>query len=77
MDDSPARRFVLQPNADCQHLDEALRAVGIEGCHPKDAAERFGYDYAAFRSTGHTLPRPRCRATIRFCVRRRWTGWLC
>jgi hypothetical protein len=48
MDDTPARRFFLQPTADPQRLYEALRAACVEGCRQKDVAERFGYDYAAF-----------------------------
>jgi hypothetical protein len=49
MDDTPARRFFLQPAADPQRLYEALRAVIVDGCCQKDVAGRFGYDYAAFR----------------------------
>jgi hypothetical protein len=49
MADTPARRFFLQPSADCQRLYEALHAVCVDDCRPKDVAERFGYDSAAFR----------------------------
>jgi hypothetical protein len=49
MDDTPARRFFLEPTADPQRLYEALRAVCAEGCRQKDVAQRFGYDYATFR----------------------------
>lgn len=49
MDNTSARRFFLQPTADPQRLYEALRAVFLEGCRQKDVADRFGYDYAAFR----------------------------
>ena len=49
MDNTPARRFFLQPSADPQRLYEAFRAVFLDGCRQKDVADRFGYDYAAFR----------------------------
>ena len=49
MDDTPARRFFLQPTADTQRLYEALRAVCVEGGRQKDVAERFGFSYPAFR----------------------------
>ena len=49
MDDTPARRFFLQPSADPQRLYEAFRAVFLDGGRQKDVADRFGYDYAAFR----------------------------
>jgi predicted DNA-binding protein (UPF0251 family) len=61
MDDTPARRFFLQPTADSQRLYEALRAVCIEDCRQKDVAERLGYDYAAFRQQV-TRFRARCSA---------------
>ena len=49
MDDTPAHRYFLQPSAGPQRLYEALRAVVIDGCRQKDVADRFGYDYTAFR----------------------------
>jgi hypothetical protein len=61
MDDTPARRFFLQPTTDPQRLDEALRAVCVEGCRQKDVAEGFGYNYAAFRQLV-TRFRARCAA---------------
>ena len=61
MDDTPARRFFLQPTADSQRLYEALRAVFVEGGRQKDVAGRFGYDYAAFRQQV-TRFRARCAA---------------
>jgi hypothetical protein len=61
MDDTPARRFFLQPTADPQRLYEALRAVCVDGCRQKDIADRFGYDYAAFRQQ-LTRFRARCAA---------------
>ena len=61
MDDTPARRFFLQPTADSQRLYEALRAVCVEGCRQKEVADRFGYPYAAFRQQV-TRFRARCAA---------------
>jgi hypothetical protein len=61
MDDTPARRFFLQPAADPQRLYEALRAVFVEGGRQKDIADRFGFDYAAFRQQV-TRFRARCAA---------------
>ncbi len=61
MDDTPARRFFLQPGADTQRLYEALRAVFVDGCRQKDVADRFGYDDAAFRQQV-TRFRARCAA---------------
>ena len=61
MDDTPARRFFLQPSADPHCLYEALRAVFVEGCRQKDVADRYGYDYAAFRQQV-TRFRARCAA---------------
>ncbi len=63
MDDTPARRFFLQPTADAQRRYEALRAVCIEDCRQKEVAERFGYDYAAFRQQV-TRFRARCAAGL-------------
>jgi len=61
MDDTPDRLFFLRPSADAQRLYEALRAVCAEGCRQKDVAERFGYNYAAFRQQ-LTRFRARCAA---------------
>jgi hypothetical protein len=61
MDATPARRFFLQPAADPQRLYEALRAVCVEDGRQKDIADRFGYDYAAFRQQA-TRFRARCAA---------------
>jgi hypothetical protein len=61
MDDTPARRFFLEPAADPQRLYEALRAVCVDGCRQKDVAGRFGYDYAAFRQQLSRF-RARCAA---------------
>ena len=41
MDDTLCRLFFLQPSCDSQRLYEALRAVFVDGCRQKDAAERF------------------------------------
>jgi hypothetical protein len=57
MDDAPCRSFFLEPSGAPQRQYEALRAVFVEGCRQKDVADRFGYDYAAFRQF-----RTRCAA---------------
>jgi hypothetical protein len=49
MDDTLCRRFFLEPSCAPQRQYEALRAVFIEGNRQKEVADRFGYDYAAFR----------------------------
>lgn len=61
MEDTPARRFFLQPNAGAQRLYEALRAVCVEGGCQKEIADRFGYSHAAFRQQV-TRFRARCAA---------------
>jgi hypothetical protein len=61
MDDTSARRFFLAPTADPQRLYEALRAVCVEGGRQKDVAQRFGFDYAAFRQHVSRF-RARCAA---------------
>jgi hypothetical protein len=53
MDDTVCRRFFLQPTSEAQRLYEALRAVFVEDCRQKDVAQRFGFDYAAFRQQVH------------------------
>lgn len=49
MDNTPCCRFFLEPAGARQRQYEALRAVFIDRDRQKDVAERFGYDYAAFR----------------------------
>jgi hypothetical protein len=49
MDDTPCYRFFQEPSCAPQRQYEALRAVFIDRCRQKEVAERFGYDYAAFR----------------------------
>jgi hypothetical protein len=49
MDDTLCCRFFLEPSCAPQRQYEALRAVFIDRCCQKEAAERFGYDYDAFR----------------------------
>ena len=53
MDDTPCHRFFLQPADSSQRRYEALRAVFVDGCRQKDAAERFGYSFDAFRQHVH------------------------
>jgi hypothetical protein len=48
-DDSPLRRFFLEPCCPRQRQYEALRAVFVEGLSQKEAAQRFGYSHDAFR----------------------------
>ena len=61
MDDTPAHAFFLRPAANPQRLDEALRAVVIDGGRQREVADRFGYGYAAFRQQV-TRFRARCAA---------------
>jgi hypothetical protein len=49
MDDTPDRRFFLEPSCAPQRQYEALRAVFVDRCCQKEVAQRFGYDYDAFR----------------------------
>ena len=49
MDDDELRQFFVQPSCPMQRQYEALRAVFVEGLTQKEAAERFGYSYGAFR----------------------------
>ena len=49
----PCRQFFLDPSCASQRQYEALRCVFVEGCSQKDAAERFGYSYDAFRQLVH------------------------
>jgi hypothetical protein len=49
MDDTPCCRFFQEPSCAPHRQYEALRAVFIDRCRQKEVAERFGYDYAAFR----------------------------
>ena len=61
MDDTLCRLFFLQPSCDSQRLYEALRAVFVDGCRQKDAAERFGFGFDAFRQQVHQF-RSACSA---------------
>jgi hypothetical protein len=53
MDDTPCRRFFREPSGPLQRQYEALRAVFLDGLPQKEAAERFGYSYDAFRQLVH------------------------
>ena len=53
MDDSLPLRFFREPSSPRQRQYEALRAVFVDGLSQKDAAERFGYSYDAFRQLVH------------------------
>jgi hypothetical protein len=49
MDASSPRDFFLTPSSPGQRQYEALRCVFVDGRSQKEAAERFGYSYGAFR----------------------------
>jgi len=49
MGDATFRDFFLKPSCPRQRQYEALRAVFVDGLPQKEAAERFGYSYGAFR----------------------------
>jgi hypothetical protein len=61
MDDTPCRRFFLEPTSDNQRLYEALRAVFVEGGRQKEVAACFGYSFEALRQQVHQF-RVRCAA---------------
>ena len=50
MDDTPYRRFFLEPTSDNQRLYEALRAVFVEDPPIEQVAQRFGYTIPSLRS---------------------------
>lgn len=56
----PCHQFFLDPLCVAQRQYEALRCVFVEGCSQKDAAQRFGYSYDAFRQLVHQF-RSACR----------------
>jgi len=60
-DESSCRDFFLQPSCAAQRQYEALRCVFVEGSKQKDIAQRFGYDYDAFRQLVHQF-RSACSA---------------
>lgn len=53
MDDTFCQDFFNRPACPAQRQYEALRAVFIDRLSQKDAAERFGYSYDAFRQLVH------------------------
>jgi hypothetical protein len=53
VDDSLPLRFFREPSSPRQRQYEALRAVFVDGLPQKDAADRFGYSYDAFRQLVH------------------------
>jgi transposase len=57
MDDSLCQFFFEQSACPAQRQYEALRAVFIDGLSRKDAADRFGYSYDAFRQLVHQFRR--------------------
>jgi transposase len=61
MTDDPARDFFARPSCPAQRQYEALRCVFLDGLSQKEAAQRFGYSYAAFRQLVHHFRRD-CQA---------------
>ena len=57
MDDTPCRCFFQEPSAPLQRQYEALRAAFLDGLSQKEAADRFGYSYDAFRQLAHQFRR--------------------
>ena len=57
MDDTLCQLFFDRPACPAQRQYEALRAVFNGGLSQKDAAERFGYAYNAFRQLVHHFRR--------------------
>ena len=57
MDDTLCQHFFDRPACPAQRQYEALRAVFDGGLSQKDAAERFGYAYDAFRQLVHQFRR--------------------
>jgi hypothetical protein len=57
MDDTLCQLFFDQPACPAQRQYEALRAVFVGGLSQKEAAERFGYAYDAFRQLVHQFRR--------------------
>ena len=53
MADDPVRDFFLRPAGVAQRQYEALRCVFLDVCSQKQAAQRFGYSYDAFRQLVH------------------------
>jgi transposase len=53
VDDSLPLRFFRQPASPRQRQYEALRSVFVDGLSQKEAADRFGYSYDAFRQLVH------------------------
>ncbi len=61
MDDTLCQDFFRQPCCPSQRQYEALRAVFVENLSQKEAAQRFGYAYDAFRQLVHQF-RAACAA---------------
>jgi len=53
MDDTLCRRFFQEPSGPLQRQYEALRAVFLDELPQKEAADRCGYSYDAFRQLVH------------------------
>ena len=63
MDDTLCQHFFDRPACPAQRQYEALRAVFSGGLSQKEAAERFGYAYDAFRQLVHQFRRDRAAGT--------------
>ena len=57
MAEDPVRDFFRRPSCVAQRQYEALRCVFLDGGSQKQAAQRFGYSYAAFRQLVHNFRR--------------------
>jgi hypothetical protein len=61
MDDTPCRRFFLEPSQPLHRRFAALHAFFVEGLSPQAIAERFGLAYHTARSWVRDF-RAQCRA---------------
>ena len=61
MDDTPCRRFFLEPSQPLHRRFAALHACFVEGLSPQAIAERFGLAYHTARSWVRDF-RAQCRA---------------
>ena len=61
MDDTPCRRFFLEPTQPLHRRYAALQAFFVEGLSPQAIAERFGVAYHTVRSWVRDF-RAQCRA---------------
>jgi len=62
MDDARCREFFSHPAQPYQRQYEVLRAVFLEGCAQKEAADRFGFQYGSLRQLVYEFRRQGGRA---------------